>query len=138
MCRIFPTKIGHFARFFVLVLKMSEEAKSMGSSEQKLESSVPEAGESMSTSSAHPMDEVFHVNRLLQIEDLDWTRQLKQAVSNFPNIIVTPVPFCKLCLTHDNSLSFRVLRILVSPFGKLHVSLAITNCLLEKRFPVRI
>ena len=64
-------------------LKMLEEAKSTGSTEQKLESSVPEAGESTSTSSAHPMDEVFRVNRLLQIEDLDWTRQLKQAVSNF-------------------------------------------------------
>ena len=55
----------------------------MGSTEQKWESSVPEAGESTSTSSAHPMDEVFCVNRLLQIEDLDWTCQLKQVASNF-------------------------------------------------------
>ena len=62
---------------------MSEEVKSTGSTGQKLESNVPEAGESTSTSSTHPMDEVFHVYRLLQIEDLDWTRQLKQAVSNF-------------------------------------------------------
>ena len=79
----FPAKISHFARFSVLVLKMSEEVKSTGSSGQNLESNVPEAGESMSTSSTHPMDEVFRVNRLLQIKDLDWTRQLKQAVSNF-------------------------------------------------------
>ena len=43
-------------------LKMSEEVKSTGFTEQKLESSVPEAGESMSTSLAHPMDEVFRVN----------------------------------------------------------------------------
>ena len=62
---------------------MSEEAKSMGPTGQKSESNVPEAEESTSTSTAHPMDEVFCVNRLLQIEDLDWTRQLKQAVSNF-------------------------------------------------------
>ena len=55
----------------------------MGPIEQNLGSNVPEVGGSMSTSSTHPMDEVFHVNGLLQIEDLDWTRQLKQAVSNF-------------------------------------------------------
>ena len=30
-----------------------------------------------------PMDEVFRVNRLLQIEDLDWTHQLEQAVCGF-------------------------------------------------------
>ena len=42
----------------------------MGSTGQNLESNVPEAGESMSTSSTHSMDEVFHVNQLLQIEDL--------------------------------------------------------------------
>ena len=62
---------------------MSEESKSTGSTEQNLGSNVPEAGGSMSTSSTHPMDEVFRVNRLLQIEDLDWTHQLKQAVSDF-------------------------------------------------------
>ena len=62
---------------------MLEEIKSTGSTGQNLGSNVPEVGGSTSTSSTHPMDEVFCVNRLLQIEDLDWTRQLKQAVSNF-------------------------------------------------------
>ena len=79
----FPAKIGHFVRLFVLIWKMSEESKSTGPTEQHLGPDVPEAGGSTSTPSTHPMDEVFHVNRLLQIEDLDWTRQLKQAVSNF-------------------------------------------------------
>ena len=79
----FPAKISHFAHRFFLGLKMSEEVKSTGFTGQNLGSNVPEAGGSTSTSSTHPMDEVFHVNRLLQIEDLDWTRQLKQAVSNF-------------------------------------------------------
>ena len=49
----------------------------------KSEPTAPEAKESPSTSTAHPMDEVFRVNHLLQIEDLDWTQQLKQMVSNF-------------------------------------------------------
>ena len=62
---------------------MSEEVKSTGSTGQNLGSNVLEAGGSTSTSSTHPMDEVFRVNRLLQIEDLDWTHQLKQAVSDF-------------------------------------------------------
>ena len=79
----FPAKIGHFARLFVLIWKMSEESKSTGPTEQHLGPDVPEVGGSTSTPSTHPMDEVFRVNRLLQIEDLDWTRQLKQAVSNF-------------------------------------------------------
>ena len=39
----------------------------MGSTGQNLGSNVPEAGGSMSTSSTHPMDEVFRVNQLLQI-----------------------------------------------------------------------
>ena len=79
----FPAKISHFARRLFLGLKMSEEVKSTGPTGQNLGSNVPEVGGSTSTSSTHPMDEVFRVNRLLQIEDLDWTRQLKQAVSNF-------------------------------------------------------
>ena len=79
----FPTKIGHFVHLFVFIWKMSEESKSMGPTEQHLGPDVPEVGGSTSTPSTHPMDEVFRVNRLLQIEDLDWTRQLKQAVSNF-------------------------------------------------------
>ena len=62
---------------------MLEERKSTGPTEQHLGPDAPEVGGSTSTPSTHPMDEVFRVNRLLQIEDLDWTRQLKQAVSNF-------------------------------------------------------
>ena len=62
---------------------MSEEVKSTGSTGQNLGSNVPEVGASTTSSSTHPMDEVFCVNRLLQIEDLDWIRQLKEAVSNF-------------------------------------------------------
>ena len=34
-------------------------------------------------SSSYLMDEVFRVNRLLQIENMDWARQLKQAVCGF-------------------------------------------------------
>ena len=34
-------------------------------------------------SSAYPMDEVFRVNRLLQIENMDWSCQLEQAVCGF-------------------------------------------------------
>ena len=34
-------------------------------------------------SSSYPMDEVFRVNRLLQIENMDWTHQLKQTVRGF-------------------------------------------------------
>ena len=34
-------------------------------------------------SSVYPMDEVFRVNRLLQIENMDWSCQLEQAVRNF-------------------------------------------------------
>ena len=82
----FPAKVSHLAGFFILAfyeLKMLEEAKSTGPTGQKSESNVPEAEESTSTSAAHPMDEVFRVNRLLQIEDLDWMHQLKQAISNF-------------------------------------------------------
>ena len=79
----YPAKIGHFVRLFVLIWKMSEESKSTGPTEQHSGPDVPEAGGSTSTPSTHPMDEVSRVNRLLQIEDLDWTRQLKQAVSNF-------------------------------------------------------
>ena len=65
-------------------LKMSEEAKSIGPTEQTSESTVPEAEESTSTSTAHPMDEVFRVNRLLQIDYLDWTSQLKILEKQFP------------------------------------------------------
>ena len=39
----------------------------MGPTGQKLEYSVPEAEESTSTSTAHPMDEVFRINQSLQI-----------------------------------------------------------------------
>ena len=55
----------------------------MGPTEQHLGPDVSEAGGSTSTPSTHPMDEVFRVNRLLQIEDWDCMHQLKQAVSNF-------------------------------------------------------
>ena len=82
----FPAKVSHLAGFFVLAvyeLKMLEEAILTGPTGQKSESNVPEAEESMSTSQTHPMDEVFRVNQLLQIEDLDWTCQLKQVVNNF-------------------------------------------------------
>ena len=34
-------------------------------------------------SSTFPEDEVFRVNKLLQIENMDWSRQLKQAVRGF-------------------------------------------------------
>ena len=34
-------------------------------------------------SSSYPMDEVFRVNQLLQIENMDWAHQLKQAVRGF-------------------------------------------------------
>ena len=44
---------------------------------------APEVAEAPAPSTAYPMDEVFRVNHLLQIEDLDRTQQLKQAVSNF-------------------------------------------------------
>ena len=51
--------------------------------EQESEPVAPEVAEAPAPSTAYPMDEVFRVNRLLQIEDLDRTQQLKQAVSNF-------------------------------------------------------
>ena len=35
-------------------------------------------------------DEVHRVNKLLAIEDLDWTRQLKQVVS-FVSLTTTPL-----------------------------------------------
>ena len=80
----FPAKISHFAHcFFGGGLKMSEEIKSTGFTGQNLGSNVPAVGGSTPTSSTHPMDEVFRVNQLLQIEDLNSTCQLKQAVSNF-------------------------------------------------------
>lgn len=44
--------------------------------------SVVEQGEA-GPSTTFPEDEVFRVNRLLQIENMDWSRQLKQAVCGF-------------------------------------------------------
>ena len=44
--------------------------------------SVVEQGEA-GPSTTFPEDEVFRVNRLLQIENMDWSRQLKQAVRGF-------------------------------------------------------
>ena len=44
--------------------------------------SVVEQGEA-GPSTTSPEDEVFRVNRLLQIENMDWSRKLKQAVHGF-------------------------------------------------------
>ena len=44
--------------------------------------SVVEQGEA-GPSTTFPEDEVFRVNKLLQIESMDWSRQLKQAVRGF-------------------------------------------------------
>ena len=62
---------------------MAEKSEQKDPVEQESEHIVPESAEASASSTAYPMDEVFRVNRLLQIEDLDWTRQLKQAVSSF-------------------------------------------------------
>ena len=62
---------------------MAEKAEQKDPAEQESEHIAPEAAEAPAPSTAYPMDEVFRVNHLLQIEDLDWTRQLKQAVSVF-------------------------------------------------------
>ena len=62
---------------------MAEKAEQKDPVEQESEHIASEAAEASAPSTAYPMDEVFRVNRLLQIEDLDWTRQLKQAVSSF-------------------------------------------------------
>ena len=62
---------------------MVEKAEQKDPVEQESELTAPEAAEAPAPSTAYPMDEVFRVNCLLQIEDLDWTRQLKQAVSSF-------------------------------------------------------
>ena len=62
---------------------MAEKTERKDPVEQESEHIAPEAAEAPAPSTAYPMDEVFRVNRLLQIEDLDWTRQLKQAVSSF-------------------------------------------------------
>ena len=81
----FPAKVSHFVCNFDLafcVLIMADKVESEDPSGQKSGSTAPEAKEIPTTSTAHTMDEVFRVNHLLQIEDLDWTRQLKQAVSN--------------------------------------------------------
>ena len=56
---------------------MAEKSEQRDPVKQELEHIVPEAAEAPAPSTAYPMDEVFRVNRLLQIEDLDWTRQLK-------------------------------------------------------------
>ena len=61
---------------------MVDKVELEGPIDQALGSTAPEAKETPTTSTAHPLDEVFRVNHLLQIEDLDWTRQLKQVVSN--------------------------------------------------------
>ena len=44
--------------------------------------SVEEQG-AAGPSSAFPEDKVFRVNKLLQIENMDWSHQLKQAVRGF-------------------------------------------------------
>ena len=51
-------------------------------------------------SSSYLMDEVFRVNRLLQIENMDWAHQLKQAVRGFQVSLLLGVgttPFFILC-----------------------------------------
>ena len=48
---------------------------------EKAEASIKEEPKLGSAAAKEPMDEVFRVNHLLQIKDLDWKRQLQQAVS---------------------------------------------------------
>ena len=55
----------------------------MGYTDPQAKPATAKAEETPSSSTAPSMDEVFRVNRLLQIEDLDWKRQLQQAVTNF-------------------------------------------------------
>ena len=62
---------------------MAEKSEQRDPVKQESEHIVPEAAEAPAPSTAYPMDEVFRVNHLLQIEDLNWTHQLKQAVSSF-------------------------------------------------------
>ena len=78
---------------------------------QEAEPVAPEASEAAASSSVYPMDEVFLVNHLLQIEDLDWTQQLKQAVSNFLIFVVTPDFIIYFPMANVNSLPLRVSRI---------------------------
>ena len=51
--------------------------------EKASQSIAPEAEGTSASSTAQPMDDVFRVNCLLQIEDLDCTCQLQQVISNF-------------------------------------------------------
>ena len=67
---------------------MVDKVELEGPIDQALGSTAPKAKETPTTSTAHPLDEVFRVNHLLQIEDLDWTRQLKQVVSNLLIFII--------------------------------------------------
>ena len=65
---------------------MADKVEQKDPTEQESKPAAPEAAEAPAPSTAYPMDEVFRVNRLLQIEDLDWTHQLKQAVSSFQTL----------------------------------------------------
>ena len=70
-------------------------------------------------------DEVHCVNKLLAIEDLDWARQLKQAVS-FVSLTTTPPPFFQSGVYRFDKLSLlrllfpclRVLKIEASRSGR--------------------
>ena len=62
---------------------MAEKVKSTGDTDPQAKPATAKAEETPSSSTAPSMDEVFRVNRLLQIKDLDWKRQLQQAVTNF-------------------------------------------------------
>ena len=56
---------------------MAEKAEITDQTDPKARSATTEAEETPSSSTAPSMDDVFRVNRLLQIEDLDWKRQLQ-------------------------------------------------------------
>ena len=69
-----------------LVVVQEEDKPPKSTSVERSDSTkaAPPEGEAVAgTSTEHPLDEVFRVNRLLQIENLDWTHQLEQAVSGF-------------------------------------------------------
>ena len=64
---------------------MADKVEQKDPIEQEWKPVTPEVADAPAPSMAYPMDKVFWVNRLLQIEDLDLTWQLKQAISNFLN-----------------------------------------------------
>ena len=82
--------------------------------------------------------EVQQTNRLLEIESMDWARQLKQAVSVTPLLFAPIPPFylnISLCDGSITFLSYRVSKMTASLSGRLAAFCEILRCVQGEQFP---